>query len=267
MEERTGSAYSDEQLIHLVKQLLSEATAEGETLTLIRQGVANRVYRLQMGDKKWAVKCLGPATFSAVNYPQIKSIQNQLAELQLAPWVAGYDEVKRVWVEKWIDTPPDENVDISRLGQALSRVHQAEVKSPTLALLACWQHYLEQLPARKQRGFARERDQLQPVITQQSDYQDFCFCHNDLSYSHLVGEQLDRIIDWEYAAVGNRYFDLAACALINQFSSQQGLTLCASYAEYTQLSEEEVQRKFNTFLPVVDFTNRLWSAAAQQQNV
>lgn len=267
MEERTGSAYSEEQLIHLVKQLLPETAEQEVSLKLIRQGVANRVYQLQIGDKKWAVKCLGPAKFSAVNYPQIKSIQDQLAQQGLAPKVAAFDATKRIWVENWIETPLSHKPDIARLGHALSRIHNAEVKSPTLALLSCWQHYIEQLPTRQQRGFARERDQLQPVITQRSEYQDFCFCHNDLSYSHLVGAELNLMIDWEYAAVGNRYFDLAACALINQLSSQQGLTLCASYAEYANLPEDEVQHKFNTFLPVVEFTNRLWSAAAPQQNV
>ena len=44
-------------------------------------------------------------------------------------------------------------------------------------------------------------------------------CHNDLLPANLIhdGEAM-RIVDWEYAGMGNRYFDLGNLSVNNRFN-------------------------------------------------
>ncbi|NVK55148.1 MAG: phosphotransferase [Alteromonadaceae bacterium] len=254
---------SDQQL----KQVLAPLVANPETLSFepVRKGVANQVYHARAEGVSWAVKILGPASFNAVDYNTVHQLQQQLASLQVAPTVIDVNLQQRIWVEEWVDTPSLSRIDTSLLAQALARIHHLDVKAPTLALLPCWQHYLEQLPAIRTRQFIKERDKLALVIAQSSHYQDFCLCHNDLSLAHLVGNNHDIVIDWEYVATGNRYFDLAACALINELDEMQCQALSDEYAEATGIEPSQVYHKLQAFLPVVDFTNRLWQAAADYQ--
>lgn len=249
---------SDKQLTDFV----AAVCGAGLSYEPVRQGPANQVYKASNGQQSWAVKLLGPASFSAVDYPGIRKIQQQLAVNGMAPVVTAYDAALRVWIEEWLETPLQGDIDVIALALALANIHQCDVSAPTLALLPCWQHYLEQVPAKTARTFARERGDLLPVISQFSHYQDFCFCHNDLSFAHLVGTSRDNIIDWEYAATGNRYFDLAACALINQLNSTQQQLLCESYAQAVGKPLNIVVTGMTAFMPVVDFTNRLWTAAS-----
>ena len=264
---------SDQQLKALLAPLLDGAdthkatkhSAEKLTFEPVRKGVANLVYHAKGEGISWAVKLLGPTGFSAVDYTTVQQLQRQLADLQVAPKVIDVNLQQRIWVEEWIDTPTQSSIDTYLLAQALTNIHRLEVKAPTLALLPCWQHYLEQLPAKQARQFSQERDQLAVVISQSSHYQDFCLCHNDLSFAHLVGVNHNIVIDWEYAATGNRYFDLAACALINELDQTQCKALSETYADATGLAKSLVYRQLHAFMPVVDFTNRLWQAAAEHQ--
>lgn len=250
---------SDKQLSDFIA---SECGSSQLTYEPVRQGLANSVYRVSSHSQSWAVKLLGPATFSAVNYTVVNKIQQQLAVCGLAPVVTAYNPDLRIWIEEWVDTPEQQSTDTEQLAQVLATIHHSDISAPTLALLPCWQHYLEQLPGRAGRAFSVERDKLVPVISQFSHYQDFCFCHNDLSFAHLVGASRSKVVDWEYAATGNRYFDMAACVLINELSPQQRSQLCHVYAQQTGKSVSRVEEGVEAFLPVVDFTNRLWTAAA-----
>ena len=261
METGMVRKVSDKQLSDFIA---GACGASQLTFEPVRQGLANSVFRASSGGQSWAVKLLGPATFSAVNYVVVAKLQQQLAVSGLAPVVTAYDPALRVWIEEWVDTPEQPSLDIDRLAHALANIHQCDISAPTLALLPCWQHYLEQLPTRAARSFSAQRAKLLPVISQFSHYQDFCFCHNDLSFAHLVGTARNKVVDWEYAATGNRYFDIGACILINELNSQQQQQLCDEYAHQTGHSAGSVEKGVAAFLPVVDFTNRLWTAAAER---
>lgn len=251
---------SDEQTNAYLSQVCGCSQLQFEP---IRQGLANSVFRASSQSHSWAVKLLGPSTFNTVDYGVVKNVQQQLAAIGLAPVVTAYNPELRIWVEEWVETPDQPSMSVDNLALTLARIHQSDITAPTLALLPCWQHYLDQLPLSAGRVFLAEKERLVPVISQFSDYQDFCFCHNDLSFAHLVGVSQRKIVDWEYAATGNRYFDIAACVLINALNSQQQQLLCQGYAEHVGKSVRTVKKGMSAFLPVVDFTNRLWTAAAE----
>ncbi|OFI35921.1 phosphotransferase [Alteromonas lipolytica] len=254
---------SNQQLVAYINAVCNNS---GKALSFepVRQGLANNVFKASDGQSAWAVKLLGRGDFNTVDYPSVLQLQGQLAESGLAPKVVAFEPALRIWIEQWIETPVAEAgpVNVQLLAEALARIHACKVASPTLALLPCWQHYIEQLAGKTAQEFASERDTLVAVISQYSHYQDFCFCHNDLSFAHLVGEQHQLIVDWEYAATGNRYFDLASCAIINELNEGERMALCRAYAKLADLSVEKVTASLIAFLPVVDFTNRLWTAAA-----
>lgn len=57
-----------------------------------------------------------------------------------------------------------------------------------------------------------------------------CPCHNDLLAANLVDDGATiRIIDWEYAGMGDRYFDLGNLAANNELEDQQEIALLQAY--------------------------------------
>ena len=55
-------------------------------------------------------------------------------------------------------------------------------------------------------------------------------CHNDLLNANLIhdGERV-RIVDWEYAGMGDRYFDLGNLSINNDFDEDADERLLAAY--------------------------------------
>src|SRR5262249_11551736 len=68
-----------------------------------------------------------------------------------------------------------------------------------------------------------------------------CPCHNDLLPGNLVDDGVAvRIIDWEYAGMGDRFFDLGNLAANNLFEEEQDQLLLAIY--FGEVRSRELER-------------------------
>ena len=106
---------------------------------------------------------------------------------------------------------------------------------------------------------------LIPLTKEYDDPKDQVLCHNDLALAHIVRTFPLCVVDWEYAALGNRYFDLAAAAQVNKLSTEESRQLAVHYAEITGLDEARVCERMRMFIPAVKLTNDLWWAAKAAQ--
>ena len=81
-------------------------------------------------------------------------------------------------------------------------------------------------------------------------------CHNDLLNANFLfdGERL-RIVDWEYAGMGDRFFDLANFAINHELDAAQSETLLAAY--FGEVSDAHVQAlQLMRFMS--DFREAMW---------
>ena len=82
-------------------------------------------------------------------------------------------------------------------------------------------------------------------------------CHNDLlAGNFLRGSERIWIVDWEYAGMGDRYFDLANFAINNELSPAQHPDLLADY-----FAEEATPRRVSALrlmLFMSDFREAMW---------
>jgi aminoglycoside phosphotransferase (APT) family kinase protein len=80
-------------------------------------------------------------------------------------------------------------------------------------------------------------------------------CHNDLVYSNIIGSRPVRLIDWEYAAVGDPLFDLAVVVRHHQLPdavAQGFLRACLG------LPDAQTSQRFNAFCDLYDVLSALW---------
>jgi thiamine kinase-like enzyme len=64
-------------------------------------------------------------------------------------------------------------------------------------------------------------------------------CHNDVHHLNLVDRDPLRLIDWEYAGVGEPFFDLASVCIYHDYSLQQRTQLLQAYAGSTTACDIE----------------------------
>ena len=232
-------------------------------------GAVNHVYRLQDNAQHidYAVKWLGDDNFSGVNRTHQFVLQQQLCQLDIAPKPIWLSDDERIWVEYWHPNTRLAQRNPETLANVLARIHQLPVTARPLNLAARWQHYLHVASLSEGDALYDRATALRSAVlrSEQVD-EDLVLCHNDLLYSHVLCREGSTpvVIDWEYSAMGNRYFDLASCCLINELDDATSNKLVSCYADILSISHGEAKEKFSLHKDIVSTTNALWFEALSE---
>ena len=96
------------------------------------------------------------------------------------------------------------------------------------------------------------------------DMQDFkhiddklVLCHNDLHLDHIRAN--DVCVDWEYAALGPRYFDVAMCIVINQLAPTAQTQLLKEYAQHTNCDVDAATQQTALYIRLALIINQAWA--------
>jgi thiamine kinase-like enzyme len=84
-------------------------------------------------------------------------------------------------------------------------------------------------------------------------------CHNDLLSPNFIRTQQGiRIVDWEYAGMGDRYFDLGNFAVNNELDEDAEAALLAAYFEASASERRLATLQLMRFMS--DFREAMWGA-------
>jgi thiamine kinase-like enzyme len=84
-----------------------------------------------------------------------------------------------------------------------------------------------------------------------------CLCHNDAHHLNVVGDGEVRLIDWEYAGVGERLFDLASACVYHAYDAAQRERLLRAYLTTRDV---EVERRLELACWLFEYVRDLWIA-------
>ena len=251
----------------LLNQLREPLALSGQCqVSPLRAGQVNQVFLLDNGQQRWVVKCLEQDTFSGVDRQQQFVLQQRLSELGVAPAPVWMDEGQTLWVEAFVESnltsPATEYQQIEQMACALAEIHTLPVSQPPLNLSQRLLHYSDKAGLGPENSMLKQLRSLLPYCQQQAIAPEhLVLCHNDLSFGHVMSVSPVMLVDWEYAAVGSCFFDLAACAGINALSRSAQLQLINCYAQASGRNTTECQQQFDIQLEVVNLTASLWQAA------
>lgn len=174
-------------------------------------GSANTVFALdRMPDRVLRVRH-NSASLS-LNPPE-KEIElwRAAAKLGLAPHVLWVGANRNVVVTKRLTFG---EIDEQAHSQLLKDIHESGITAPRLSLEQTAHRYAVTIMAKRLSHLAV--DIRTPIIhddLQRLDNEPACFCHNDLTPSNIGRRERSHLaIDWEYASLGNRHFDIAVAS-------------------------------------------------------
>ena len=188
-----------------------------------------------------------------------EALEQELAAWQsasengLAPQVVYTDHIALVICRRV--EPAMKPVPAATLGALYRDIHALSVTLPRLSLHTEIDTYLRALPLAQQREWQRamhERHVGEAVTLLERDTP--AFCHNDLTEGNLMSDG-DRLvaIDWEYAAMGSRYFDIAIAAGSRTLPEQREMYQAA-------LPDHVDERLLKAGLCVASLVSALWQA-------
>ena len=203
-------------------------------------GITNRNYAVTIDDARYVVRAPGEKTeLLGIDRSCEREAAERAAALGIGPEVIAFVEPEGSLVTAFVDAAPVTESDLQghRLSDAatiLRRFHD----SPPIGATFDW----EGVP-RAYAETARERGVSVPAAYEAAVAQASAVkaalaeggdtpvpCHNDLLCANFLqdDEQL-WLLDWEYAGMNTRYFDLGNLAVSNGFDAEADERLLAAY--------------------------------------
>ena len=190
-------------------------------------------------------------------------------ELGIGPEVVDFVEPEGWLVTRFIDgaiPPPDrlrEPAQLRRVAAALRAFHQGPPIPGRFQALEVVEAYRDVALARGGTlpdEFAAAHELGRQIAERRAD-QPPRPCHNDLLNANFIdnGERLV-IVDWEYAGMGDPFFDLANFSVNHELSTDENEELLRMY--FGEVSEDDV-RSLTLMRFMSDFREAMWGVVQQ----
>src|SRR3954447_21797175 len=210
-----------EDLLARLEPLLGPAAAPPAPL---EGGITNRNWRVRLGEDDYVVRVCTPGVgVLGIDRDCEHEAARRAAELGVGPEVAAWLPDDGVLVTRWLGGgPANPREHIGEIAAALRAFHAGPPLPATFDVRALVRRQLELLddvPPVLERALARA-----PRATERVP------CHNDLLGANFVrdGERV-LIVDWEYAGMNDRLFDLANLSVNNGFTEDDERALLRAY--------------------------------------
>jgi thiamine kinase-like enzyme len=233
-----------------------QALAAGLVNTSCRVARAGRLYALRVAapdspelglDRQWECKVLAGAAGAGVA-PPIRCCEPAEGVL-VADWMPS-----GTWTAADIRQPHI----IQAMARLLRRVHALRIPGPTRAMSpAAWiAHYSAALGEGSSALLCAEADARLALLAGRPA-PPAVLCHSDLHRFNVAIGERPILLDWEYAHIGDPYWDLAGWIANNDGEADFAAELLASYLERPALAQESA--RLGLFVWLYDYVCLLWS--------
>jgi thiamine kinase-like enzyme len=254
------------RIVQTLEPLLGEAEGEARPL---EGGITNRNYLVTLGGNRYVIRVPGKDTsLLGIDRSAEREANENAAAVGVAPKVAAQLDDPPCLVTEFITctemTAEDlrEHDTMKTVMALLRSVHDSGAKLPTsFDSFRVVEEYRETAESRGGKipdafDEAHERaGEIEAVLS--GPEHEPAPCHNDLlAGNFLRGTEQIWVVDWEYAGMGDRYFDLANFAINNELEPSQYPEMLGDY-----FSEEAGAKRVATLRLMMfmsDFREAMW---------
>jgi thiamine kinase-like enzyme len=258
-----------DEVVQIVQQLIPDlGEQEGDALPL-EGGITNRNYSVILGARRYVIRVPGKDTdLLGIDRQAEKEANEHAAAAGVAPTVVAMLEDPQCIVTVFIDgrgMVPEELRSVDNLvevARSLRAIHESGVTLPIeFDSFRVVERYAEtaagrgvELPAAYERAH-EYAGRIEAVLT--GPEHDPVPCHNDLLAANFLhdGKQL-WIFDWEYAGMGDRYFDLGNFSVNNELDEAGQADLLEAY--FGEPPDPRRQATLNVMRFMSDFREAMW---------
>jgi thiamine kinase-like enzyme len=233
-------------------------------------GITNRNFKVTIGGEAFVLRIGGKDTaLLGIDREAEHAATSIAADLEIGPEVVAFLEPEGYLVTRFVEGSPLPVEDV-RLPETLRgvagtlrRLHDGPSFPSRFDPFRVVEAYLATAAS---RGVATPREyrrakQTADEIERAHGPQRGRPCHNDLLNANFIAQDgAVRIVDWEYAGMGDRFFDLANFSVNHELSDEQNEELLT--ASVCEPSEEDLHAlRLMRFMS--DFREAMWGVVQQ----
>ncbi len=260
----------DTILKRIIARVPQWADAKSIQSSFLAGGISNLNYRVDVDGESFVVRVCGKdLELLGVNRPHEYECNVIAAEVGVAPEVIDFFPDLGSLITRFIDGKkiPAEQIgtheNIQRVARSIRRLHGARPFPSTFSAFRTVQDYRRTaerlgapMPANIDEMFTWAA-QMEAAMVRNGPPQHVS-CHNDLLNENFIDDGAIRIIDYEYAAMGDPFFDLGNFAVHHRFSDEQDAWLIESYFGESETSEVFAFARLKLMKMVSDLREAMW---------
>ncbi|HKW59597.1 MAG TPA: choline/ethanolamine kinase family protein [Candidatus Dormibacteraeota bacterium] len=227
-------------------------------------GITNRNYKVTVGDDVFVLR-MGGAKTSLLGIDRAVEFAagRRAFEVGVGPEVVQFVPEEGWLVARFIagrPIPVEEMRDPATLGRvvgALRRFHSADGipgRFDAWAVVDSYRALALEHGVKIPSEFDSAREVAERIRTRLGP-RELVPCHNDLLNANFLDDGEVRIVDWEYAGMGDRFFDLANFSVNHEFSEDDDRALLEAYFGATR-DEDLAAVRLMRFMS--DFREAMW---------
>jgi thiamine kinase-like enzyme len=207
-------------------------------VTALSGGITNRNYRVDVDGASYVLRVGGNDTgLLGIDRGVEHAASLRAASVGVGPQVIGFVEPEGWLVTRFIDgrpIPPEEvrtPGGIARVAAVLRKIHGAAAIPGHFDAHEVVEEYRREAIAKGVSippEFAAAKEASERIRNARGS-QLLVPCHNDLLNANFLDDGEIRIVDWEYAGMGDRFFDLANLSVNHEFEEEEDRLLLAAY--------------------------------------
>jgi thiamine kinase-like enzyme len=233
-------------------------------------GITNRNFKVAVDGEAFVLRVGGKDTeLLGIDRSVEHGASLVAAELGIGPEVVRFVEPEGWLVTRFVDgrpLPPDEMrrpANVERAARTLRRLHDGPSIPGRFDSFRVGEAYRETAEAHGVRVPAAYEwaKEIADAIELRRGREPERPCHNDLLNANFIdqGDRL-RIVDWEYAGMGDRFFDLANFSVNHELGEGENEALLAAYFGEARPADAESLRLMRF---MSDFREAMWGVVQQ----
>ncbi len=256
-------------LVQIVEQLAQTLGQPEGVAQPLEGGITNRNFRARFDGREYVIRVPGKDTSLLEIDRGAERIANErAARIGVAPPVAAALDDPQAIVTLFVEGQGMEPADLRapatlpEVARSLRAIHELGEPLPTrfdaLLIAETYAATASERGARVPEAYGRAHEQaarIESALT--GGEHEPVPCHNDLLAANFIrGEEQLWIVDWEYAGMGDRYFDLANFAVNNELGEAAELALLESYFAEPPTARRVSALRLMKFMS--DFREAMW---------
>ena len=239
-------------------------------VTALNGGITNRNFRVRFGGTDYVVRLPGKNTaLLGIDRESERIANTHAGKLGIAPPVAAFLENPPCLITRFVDgrelSPEElrEPANLAEVGRALRAFHDSGLELPSE--FDCFRVVEDYAATAAAHGAVAQRDlgdalarahAIREALAGHEEHRP-APCHDDLLSANFLhdGERV-RIVDWEYAGMGDRYFDLGNFAVNNDLGAEEEDALLGEY--FGEPANDRRRATLALFRYMSDFREAMW---------
>lgn len=199
-----------------------------ESCTLMpNQGYCNENYLLQTDKEKYHLRKFKLTT---IDRKREFELQHLAFEAGIAPEPFLLDEANELMLCSFIEGEHLESLSefmLTQLAATVRKLHRTPCRCEPMQL---------------EDSFASKTPEVSSLLESLTTFDpDLVLCHNDLNPKNILfSEQKITLIDWEYAGLNDRYFDLASASVEFKMNESEEKLFCETYFGGGEVKREKL---------------------------